>query len=129
MFCEIICQLIATGYPRESVKVKKIEKATKTRLPNHSQASCWSREQELPKDLMLQIPGYEQGGQMLHRPYKVLYFRSNLLEEGDMRKTILNIGLLEMLSIGRMEDQELTMGVARQTGGKGVGCKVSESPF
>jgi hypothetical protein len=65
-------------------------------------------------ELTLYIPGDDQGRQMLHRYDNDFYYRGDLLEDDDMRKAIIDIGPVEVLSIGRTENQQLAVGVARQ---------------
>jgi hypothetical protein len=80
-------------------------------------------------DLTLCIPGDDQGRQMLYRYDNDFYFRGDLLEDVDMRKAILDIGQVELLSIGRTESQELAVGVARAMGVKTLSVRWVRAHF
>jgi hypothetical protein len=66
---------------------------------------------------------------MLYRYDNDFYFRGDLLEDVDMRKAILDIGPVELLSIGRTENQELAVGVARAMGVKTLSVRWVRAHF
>jgi hypothetical protein len=94
-----------------------MEKLIKADILSVLQLLCGAGNKNL-NDLTLYIPGDDQGRQMLYRYDNDFYFRGDLLEDDDMRKAILDIGPVELLSIGRTESQELAVGVARAMGVK-----------
>jgi hypothetical protein len=58
-----------------------------------------------------------------------LYFRGDLLEDTEMRNAIVNIGGVEKLVVGRTENRELVVGVAREMGVKELGVRWVRAHF
>jgi hypothetical protein len=114
--------------PEENREIlKSIEKAIKTDVLAGLQLLSGLGNQSL-NDLTLEIPG-DDGRLMLYRYDNDFYFRGDLLEDDDMRNAILDIGPVQTLCIGRTENQELAVGVARVMRVHTLGVRWARAPF